>query len=114
MKEQCTVVFNFYDLCHFFSEYDFVFIYGAGKIAHKLFDCIQDYNPDLTFTGCCVSHKQPSDAMDPLPICEFPNIGRPLENCAFILAMTEKFQLEAAKKSVWNRQIVEYYICRKN
>lgn len=80
------------DIFNFCSQYDYIFLYGAGKIAKMLAEVFQ--RNDIIICGCCVSRKISDDDMGTLPVYVFPDVGRPLSKCGFVLAMSEKFQRE--------------------
>ncbi len=83
---------TFDDIFDFCSRYDYIFLYGAGQIAKKIADFFQRNN--IVICGCCVSRKTSEDDMGTLPVYTFPDVGRPLRECGFILAMGEKLQRE--------------------
>ncbi len=80
------------DIYQFFAEHNHVFLYGAGKIANTIAHFLQLNG--LHIDGCCVSHRTPQDEIEEVPIYEFPDIGLPVSQCGFILAMAEKYQRE--------------------
>lgn len=90
---QAETANTIYDLLRFFAAHEYVFLYGAGKIAHQVLGGLKGSN--LAFEGCCVSHKTAADALEGLPVHDFPSVDRPLQKCGFVLAMKEAFQAEA-------------------
>ncbi len=91
-----NIATTIYEIFDFFSEYDYVFLYGTGKIAHSLMQFLKIHGKEPD--GCCISHKTSEDSLESLTVYEFPEVNKPLSKCGFILAMREDFQIEVETK----------------
>jgi len=83
---------NEINIKNFFSQYRYVYIYGAGEYGKCCAECFMEYN--ISFKGYVVSNKT-INWIDEIPVYSYDEIYRELgDNDCLVLAMKKIYQLE--------------------